>query len=162
MACAGRRGEEVELVLDRELGLHDPSFFAALLLGAGDELGQAVIALRADHEVDDAGALDDLGAFGLGDAAGHRDHGLAALLLLLLPQAPELGIDLFGGLLADVAGVEDDEIGVLGRVRLDIALARQRVRHALGVIDVHLATEGLYVQLAGFAHRASIDPCRNS
>ena len=29
-------------------------------------------------------------------------------------QPPELGVDLLGGLLADMAGVEDDEIGILG------------------------------------------------
>jgi hypothetical protein len=37
----------------------------------------------------------------------------AARLALEDPQAAELGIDLLGGLLADVAGVEDDEIGIL-------------------------------------------------
>ena len=44
---------------------------------------------------------------------------LARGLLLELAHAAELGIDLLGRLLADVAGVEDDEIGVVRRRGLD-------------------------------------------
>ena len=39
--------------------------------------------------------------------------------LLHLADAAELGIDFFGRLLADVAGVEDDEVGVLRPRGLD-------------------------------------------
>ena len=40
-----------------------------------------------------------------------------ARALLQDAQPPDLGIDLFGRLLADVAGVEEDEVGVFGRSR---------------------------------------------
>ena len=60
----------------------------------------------------------------------------------------ELGIDLLGRLLADMAGVEDDEIGVLGVGGLGKALGCERVRHTMGIVDVHLAAEGLDVDFA--------------
>ena len=43
---------------------------------AREQFGQAVIALRADHEVDRRRAADDLLALGLRDAARDRDHEL--------------------------------------------------------------------------------------
>ena len=101
-----------------------------------------MIALRADHDVDRRRAADDLLAFGLRDAAGHRDAHLAAVacgLVLGDAQPPELGVDLLGGLLADVAGVEDHQIRVLHAGGLDKAFGRQRVHHALRIVDVHLA-----------------------
>jgi hypothetical protein len=94
-----------------------------------------------------APAADD---FGLRDAARDRDGHVAAGargFTLEDAQAAELGIDLLGGLLADVAGVEDDEIGVLGRCGLDVPLAAQKVRHTIGIVDVHLAAVGFDVEL---------------
>ena len=53
-------------------------------------------------------------------------------------EPAEFGIHLLGSLLADVAGVEDDEIGIVDAGGLDKALASQRVHHALRIVDVHL------------------------
>ena len=72
-------------------------------------------------------------------------------------DAAELGIDLLGRLLADVAGVEDDEVGVVGRRGLGIALGRERVRHTMRIVDVHLAAERLDMDLAGSAHAGLVD-----
>ena len=97
-------------------------------------VGQAVVGLRADHQIDDRRAADDLLALGLRHAAGDADHHLAArrgALLLELADAAELGIDLFRRLLADMAGVEQDQVGLLDRVGRDIAVGGQRVGHAL-------------------------------
>ncbi len=83
----------VELVLDGVVGLDHA-------LAPGDALQrvrQAVVGLRADHEIDHGRALDDLGAFGLRDASRHADAKLAANrcpLALQHADAPELGIDL--------------------------------------------------------------------
>ena len=123
------------------------------------QLGQAVIALRPDHEIDRRRAADDLLAFGLRDAAGDRDRHAAAFArggLLEHAHAAELGIDLLGRLLADVAGVEDDEIGVLGARGLGEALGRERVRHTMGIVDVHLAAEGLDVDFARSVHAGRV------
>ena len=67
-------------------------------------------------------------------------------------QPAELGIDLLGGLFADVAGVEDHQVGVVDAGGLDKAFRRQRVHHALRIVDVHLAAIGLDVQLARRLH----------
>jgi hypothetical protein len=42
-----------------------------------------------------------------------------------------------------VAGIEDDEVGIVGGVGLGIAAASQRFHHALAVIDVHLTAVSL-------------------
>src|SRR5262249_54293791 len=57
------------------------------------------------------------------------------------------GIDLFGGLLADVAGVEQDDVGFLHPHRLGAPRGTQKLAHALAVVDVHLAAERLDVDL---------------
>ena len=143
---AARRGEMVELVLDRKFGVDHLA-----VLGARQHLRQPVIALRPDHEIDRGRAAEDLLAFGLRDAAGDRDRHVASLrrrVLLQHAHAAELGIDLLGRLLADVAGVEDDEVGVVRRRGLDEALGRQRVRHTMRIVDVHLAAVGLDVEFS--------------
>ena len=91
-----------------------------------------------------------LGALGLGDAAGQRDHRLAAILAA---QAADVGIGPFGGFLADVAGVEHDQIGVLAVGGRGHALGAEQLGHALAVIDVHLAAEAFdAVSLGKFSH----------
>src|SRR6185312_12211811 len=120
-----------------------------------DHLRQLVIILRADDEIDGLRAAHDLFSLGLRDAAGNRDQHLPAFtrrLFLHDADAADLGIDLLHRLLADVAGVEDDEVGVLRRGRLDITAWRQRVRHTMRIVDVHLAAEGFDVDLARLAH----------
>src|SRR5690606_18672972 len=52
------------------------------------------------------------------------------------------GIDLLRRLLADVAGVEEDEVGALRVVDRHVTGRRQRLRHPLGIVDVHLAAIG--------------------
>jgi hypothetical protein len=42
-----------------------------------------------------------------------------------------------------MAGIEDDEIGVLRRCGRDITHRRQHIGHALAVVHVHLAAERL-------------------
>ncbi len=128
----------VELVLGRE--------FRVDRAPPLQELRQPVIGLRPDHEIDDRRAPADLLAPAR-HAARDRDREVAEPCLgplgLEFPDAAELGIDLLRRLLADVAGVEDDEIGVGHLGRLGIALRRQRIGHARRVIGVHLAAVGL-------------------
>jgi hypothetical protein len=127
-----------ELIVDGKFGVDRVSRGVRLR----DQFRQAVIALRTDDEVDDRRAADDFAALGLRDAAGDRYLERAAFAgggLFRPAQAPELGENLLGRLLADMAGVEDDEIGLALVGRLGIAFARERIGHALRVIDVHLA-----------------------
>jgi hypothetical protein len=142
-------GRWVELVLDRKFGVHDPLRLRLLQKGR-----QVVVVLRSHHHVHGGRPAQDLLALGLGDAARHHDAGFLALgraLVLQLTHAAEFGINLLGGLLADMAGIEDDEIRLLHGLGLAIALRGQHVRHALRVIDVHLAAIGFD---ENFLHRA--------
>ncbi len=151
IAATARRGELIELVVERKFGID--RLVAAL--GARQQLRQAMIALRPEHEIDRRRAADDLLALGLRDAAGDGDDEAAAFgrgRLFQAAHAAKLGIDFFRRLLADVAGVEDDEVGIIGGRRLDIALRRQRIRHAPRIVDVHLAAERFDEELAGFVH----------
>ena len=144
-AGAVRRGQMAELVVDRELGVDHAAAF-----GPAQQLGQAVIALGADHEINGGLAPLYLGAFRLRHAAGDHDPGgfpRGGALAAQHAQLAKLGVDLLGRLLADMAGVEHDQvrIGLIGG--LPVALGRQEIGHALPVIDVHLAAIGLDVDL---------------
>jgi hypothetical protein len=105
-----------------------------------------VIGLRPDHHIDDRRTADHLLTFGLGHTAGDGDHQVPAFRIapfLELSQPAKLRIDLLGGFFADVAGVDQDQIGGLDGIDRLIAVSAQRIAHALAVIDVHLAAIGL-------------------
>ena len=152
-AHALRRGQVIELALGREVGVEHArtrqalagAAYRGLALGLGQKLGQAVVGLRAHDDVDGGLAAHDLLALGLGDAARDGDGEIAAFgaaLALGIAQAAELGIDLLRGMLADVAGVQHDQVGLLGRVGHGIAQRPQDVGHAVRIVDVHLAPVG--------------------
>src|SRR5262249_10473151 len=135
--------EEVELVLDRKFSIDD-----ALAGRTGNEARQSMVALWPAHQVNRRCAADDLLPFSLRHAAGDRDQNLAALAcrrLLDLADTAKLGIDLFHRFLANMAGIEDDEVGLLGDAGLDETFRRQYVRHTMRIVDVHLAAERLDV-----------------
>ena len=104
-AHALRRRQMIELALGREVGVEHARTrqalagapYGGLALGFGQKLGQAVVGLRADDDVDGGLAAHDLLALGLGDAARDGDGEIAAFgaaLALGIAQAAELGIDL--------------------------------------------------------------------
>ena len=79
------------------------------------QLRQAVIALRPDDEIDHWRAVDDLASFGLRHATRDHDHGVEAACfppLFHRAHPAKLGIDLLGRLLADMAGIKNDELGL--------------------------------------------------
>ena len=61
----------VELVLERKFGVDD-----AARSRRREEVGQAMIVLRPDDEIDRGLAAQDLAPFGLGDAAGDDERRL--------------------------------------------------------------------------------------
>src|SRR5262249_35723366 len=118
-----------------------------------------MIALRPENKIDCGRAPNDLFTLGLRHAASHGDDESAIFRgsgLFQAAQAAKIGIDLFGGFLADMASIEDDEGGILGRGGFDIVMGRQSIRHATRVVDVHLTAEGFYVKLAALLHAADI------
>jgi hypothetical protein len=78
--------------------------------------------------------------------------------LLHHADAAELGINLLGGLLTNMAGIENDEVGVVGARGLDVTLRRQGVRHTLRVVDVHLAAERFDVEFLRVLHAWLMQP----
>ena len=149
MAGRPAGGELVELVLGRELGFDDS---AAGGFARRQKLRQAMVGLGAEDEVDGASAAHDFLAFRLGDAAGNGDDHLpprGCAVLLHAADLSQFGIDLLGRLLADVAGVEDDQVGLFGPIGLGIAQGCKHIAHALAVIDIHLAAVGLDEDLLG-------------
>ena len=130
-----------KLALGREIGGDDgpkPRF--------AQELGQAVKALRTDHDIDRRLAAQDFRSLRLGKAAGdnqRRPLPRPAAFVLEFAQLAEFGIDLLRRPFANMAGVEDDKVGVFDRASLAVALLGRNVRHSLGVVDIHLAAERL-------------------
>ena len=152
-----RRRKVVELVVSGKFGIDH----FAVAPGAHNQVRQAVVILRSDDEVDSRRPADDFLALGLGNAAGDGDEQVSAVRgrrFLHEAYTAKFRIDFLGRLLADVAGVEDDDVGILRRRRFDVALRRQGVRHTLRVVDVHLAAERFYVQLARTCHSGRIAP----
>ena len=118
-------------------------------MGPRDHFGQTVIGLGTEHKIDRRLATHDLAALSLSHTAGNSDGHLSArpgLGFLHPAQNAQLGIDLFGGLFADMAGVEHHQISILWTVGHAIAERAQDVGHALAVIDVHLTAVGLDVE----------------
>ena len=140
--AAGAAGQRLELGGGGHVRIHR----RAASHGIVDEAGQAMISLRADDDVDGAGAAADLGPLGLCDAAGDGDHRPRAILA---GEPANLRIDLLGRLLADVAGVEHDKIGIEAFAHGTHAALLKKLGHALAVIDVHLAAVGLDVERLG-------------
>src|SRR5260221_11923300 len=108
-----------------------------------------MIGLRTEDDVDMGGAAENLGTFGSADAATDREDlrpaGFRARRLQR-GQPPELGIDLLGRLLADVAGIEDHHVGLVGFGDETVAERRQKIGHAGRIVDVHLTAIGLDVE----------------
>ena len=75
MASGLRRRQMDELVLGRKFGVDDAGPKARL----AQELGQAMIALRADDDIDRRLAAQDFRPLGLGDAAGDNQRHPPAL-----------------------------------------------------------------------------------
>ena len=82
----------------------------------GEELGQAADLPRAEGDVDEREALEHLVLHRLGPAAADADDPLGVLGLEPL-RLPQMGDEAAVGRLADRAGVEEDQIGLvaLGR-----------------------------------------------
>ena len=146
--AAGRR-QAVELRFSREFGVENDATGAT---GTRHHFGQTVIGLRPQNDVDERCPCTDFSTLGLRDAARNGDdHRLSdqAFLLLDLAQAAEFGKDLLGGLFANVAGIQDDHVRTGHITGQLIAERRQDIRHAGGVVHVHLTAVGLYVELFG-------------
>jgi hypothetical protein len=97
----------------------------------------------ADHG-DVRSAIENSFAFLLGDATEHAEDFALFLELLVVGEAME---DLLLCLIADGAGVVEDEIGFFDGRDLAVALGYERADDLLGVMHIHLAAESFEVEL---------------
>jgi hypothetical protein len=119
------------------------------LAATGAILGLAIAGglahtIESHDDVDGRLPAKDFRSFGLGNATRYDKGGFPALLpplLLEAAQRAQLRIDFFRRLLANVACVQNNEIGVFGVSGLKVSVLRRQIRHSLGVVDVHLAAE---------------------
>ena len=105
------------------------------------ELGELGHLSRAERNVDEGEALEDLVLERLGPAAAdaHDPLGVLGLEPLRLAEVAEQPVV---GRLTDRAGVEEDHVRRRAVVRLPVAERLEHALHALRVVLVHLAPEG--------------------
>ncbi len=113
-------------------------------------VGQVAIGGGTGDDRDVGGALEDLLAFLLGDAAEDGELLAFALHPLVLVQPVE---DLLLGLVADGAGVVEDQpgFGLVGD--LGVAFVLQGPDDLFGVMGIHLAAEGFDVKRLAHIHK---------
>src|SRR4028119_132113 len=99
--------------------------------------------MGTEYEVYAELAAEGVGLFGGADAAGQGNLFDAALSFKAVELA-EVAADAVYGVLAHVAGVEDDDVGVLIGGDFGVAGVQDHAPHPIGVVDVHLAAEGPY------------------
>ncbi len=137
-------GQAVELLDLREADVHHRALRPAR---AVHHIRQTVQGLGPEDHVHVGRALGDGRALLARHAAADADHQPRALGLERLP-APELREHLLLRLLAHGAGVEQDEVRLLGGTHaLVAALGTEHLRHLRGVVLVHLTAVGVYVNL---------------
>ena len=107
-------------------------------------LGQVAIRGRTTNHGNVRGALENPFAFLLRDAAQHAKDFALLLIFLVVGQAVK---DLLLRLVADGAGVVEDQVRFLHGLYLAIALGNERADDFFGVMHVHLAAEGFQVEL---------------
>ena len=138
-------GQAVEFL---DLGEADVHLRLAGAAAGVDQLRQTVQGLRTEDEVHIRRARDDGSAFLRGHAAADADHHAFLMLFVALPAA-ELAEDFFLRLLADRAGVDQDDVG-LAFIEGEFQAVRslEHVGHLGRVVLVHLAAVGLDEKLA--------------
>jgi hypothetical protein len=120
------------------------------------EHGKSLPLLGANDNVDEAaGARNQLAAFLLRDAARDGDDRIAAQLSAHFLDLAEPGVELLLGALANTARIDHHEIRVAFGIRAIVAGLLEQARHALGVVDAHLAAVGFDEVLHDFRFRLS-------
>ena len=118
-------------------------------LAPGDQFGQAMQSLRAEHHVNVRCTRHDGRALLAGDAAADADHQIR-IEQFQFTRTAEIGEHFLLRLLAHRAGVEQDHVGLTRVSRFGQAVGgMEHISHFVRVVLVHLTAEGLDVELAG-------------
>ena len=164
--AAGKRDHAVGAEL---VAAFDDGDVAAMRIGAGSEFGleafvgfavvkpgralpcfdlnqhlrQIAVRRRAAYQRNIRRALENLLAFLLRHAAQHAELLALLLQLLVVVQAVE---DFLLGLVADGAGVVENQSGFFDGLNLPVALGNQRPHDLFRVMGIHLAAKGFEVK----------------
>ena len=115
--------------------------------GVAEQLGQAAIGVGADDEVDERQLRHERVAQVLRHAAGQTELHVGAPRLVAR-QVAEAADDALLGVLADGAGVEQNDVGARRIVGALVAVPAEVAEQQLGVRQIHLAAVGLDVDAA--------------
>ncbi len=142
-----------EVGLEGEVGLAVVEAGDAGFAGfeAGEHVGEVAVGGGPGDQRDVGGLVEDALALLLGYAAEDGELFAFALEALVLVEAVE---DLLFGLVADGAGVVEDQAGVGLVLDAGVALLLEGADDFFGVMGVHLAAEGFDIE--GLAHTSSI------
>src|SRR5699024_2745027 len=112
----------------------------------------------AEDDVDPGRLLHDGVPVLLGHASADGDL-QAGMVLLDLRELAEVAVETVVGVLAHGTGVEDDDIGLVVAVRLNVAGIVEESGETLGVVHVHLTSVGLDLVAArcGLGHRRGVN-----
>ena len=100
------------------------------------EVRERPVAVRPDDEAHVPRLLQELRAESLRHASRHPDDRLRLHVALELTEAPDHPLL---GVVADGAGVQQDDVGALGPLHRVVAGCGELSEHQLGIAHVHLA-----------------------
>ena len=142
-------GQLVKLAHCREVRANGRRLARAV--GSGQEFRQPVVGLWADHDVDFGTPTSNFRPFRLGHAAGDDEAHAATRAAGGSPERhkpAQIGVDLLRRFLADMAGIQHDQVGSLRGLGTGVSERGQHLRHPLRIVDVHLAAVRTNVHLA--------------
>src|SRR5579864_1412881 len=109
----------------------------------GEYLRQIPVRCRSAYERNVRRALENPLAFLLSDTAEHSESLALRLQLLVVRQAMK---NLLLGFIAYGAGIVEHQTGFFDGGDLAVSLGDERAHNLLGVMRVHLATEGFQIE----------------
>ena len=125
-------GQRVEFGDGRKFGVDNAD--AAFARHPGQNFGQPVVSQRSGCKIDKGCAFGNFAVLCLHDTADDANNGIFSVFRAFLfdkVDAAEVGEDLFGSLFPNMAGVENNQVGRLGRRRLFVAQIFQNSGNAL-------------------------------
>jgi hypothetical protein len=132
-----------------DLGKRDVHLRTAGSLACGNQLGQPVQCLRAEHEINIWRTLYNFCTFLAGNTTSHTNEE-AGLIFFQSPDSTQVVKYLLLGFFPHRAGIEKNDVSISRIVRFFHALGSvKHIGHLLRVILVHLTAEGFDIKFLG-------------
>ena len=140
-------GAVVKSSVDKGLNKYGPA-------ASGDVISSVSVEVGPGHDVDAVRALDQflLEAFGHAADDAHDEPRFGPAVAFHLGQAPP---DTLLGIVADRAGVDQDDIGQADILGVDVSLPLHQGNHDFRVADIHLAAVGFDEKFASGARQGA-------